>query len=99
MPSKGLVGVYQEPLALAGAPVSLGTVIAEWKLDKGDVAAAYKEAKEQAAIYSGGVLAGVELASHRYLVVVSKQQIIPPGDLIEGGITYRHINIAVEPRS
>jgi hypothetical protein len=37
--------------------------------------------------------------SHRYLVVVTKKQIVPPGDLIEGAVTYRHINIAVEPEA
>lgn len=91
--------VYQEPANPETAPVSLGMVLTEWKLGKGDFNTAYKEAKEQAAIYSGGILAGIELASHRYLVVVSKEQFTPPGDLIEGGITYRHINIAVEPTS
>ena len=70
--------VYQEPANTGGIQVSLGMVLTEWKRDKGDATAAYKQAKEQAAIYSGGILAGVELASHRNLVVVSKKQINRP---------------------
>ncbi|MDO9058436.1 MAG: hypothetical protein Q7U92_05360, partial [Bradyrhizobium sp.] len=53
----------------------------------------------QAKAYSGGILAGVELASHRYLVVVTKKQVQLPPDETEGAVIYRHINIAVEPQS
>lgn len=91
--------VYQETLRTGATPVALGMVATEWKRSNGNPAAAYKAAKEQAALYSGGVLAGVELASHRYLVVVTKKQIVPPADAIEGEVTYRHINIPVEPES
>ena len=89
--------VYQEPPQIGSAPVALGLVLTEWKTADGNADTEYVAAKEQAALYSGGVLAGVELVSHRYLVVVTKKQIVPPGDLIEGAVTYRHINIAVEP--
>ncbi|WP_157016640.1 hypothetical protein [Mesorhizobium xinjiangense] len=91
--------VYQEPPQIGSAPVALGMVLTEWKRGIGNPDTEYVAAKEQAALYSGGVLAGVELESQRYLVVVTKKQIVPPGDLIEGTVTYRHINIAVEPEA
>jgi hypothetical protein len=91
--------VYQEPTREGAMPVALGMVLTEWKRANGDPDAAYKVAKEQAALYAGGVLAGVELASHRYLVIVTKKQIALPSDAVDGAVTYRHINIAVEPES
>lgn len=91
--------VYQEPLKIGSVPIALGMVLTEWKRGAQNPETAYVAAKEQAALYSGGVLAGVELVSHRYLVVVTKTQIVTPDDSIEGGIVYRHINIAVEPEA
>lgn len=88
--------VYQEPPLIGSARLALGMVLTEWKRGAGNPDTEYVAAKEQAALYSGGVLAGVELASHRYLVVVAKKQIVPPGDLIEDAVTYLHINIAVD---
>jgi hypothetical protein len=69
--------VYQEPLRTGEATVALGMVLTEWKRADGNPDAAFEAAKQQAALYSGGVLAGVELASHRYLVVVTRSQITP----------------------
>lgn len=89
--------VYQEPMQLDAAPVALGMVLTEWKRADRNPERAYAEAKRQAELYSGGVLAGLELASHRYLVVVTAKQIVPPPDAVEGTVTYRHINIAVDP--
>lgn len=88
--------VYQEPFSstvLGG----VGLVLTEWKLDRGSVEEAYREARSQAKQYSAGILAGVELATHRYLVVVTQRQVTPPADVVEAGVTYRHINIAVAP--
>ena len=45
----------------------------------------FEEARSQASQYAQGVLLGNELSAYRYAVVV-------------GGVIYRHINIAVEPR-
>ena len=45
------------------------------------------------------VLGGVELASHRYLVAVTRTQIAPAKDAVKGAVTYRCINIAVDPES
>lgn len=89
--------MYQEPPKIGSLPVALGMVLTEWKKSANDPHTEYDAAKKQAAMYSGGVLAGVELVSHRYLVLVTKKQIVTPEDLIEGDVTYRHINIAVEP--
>jgi hypothetical protein len=89
--------VYQEPLSLPKLPVALGAVLTEWKKTTGDGASAYKEAKAQAEAYGSGVLAGVELADYRYLVVVTEKQINTPPDEVVRGVTYRHINIAVAP--
>jgi len=91
--------IYQEPLQAGAAPVALGMVLTEWKIAGNNAQDAYAAAKHQAALYSGGVLAGVELASHRYLIAVTKKQIVSPADTTEGAVTYRHINIAVEPES
>ncbi|CCD96593.1 conserved hypothetical protein [Bradyrhizobium sp. ORS 375] len=92
--------VYQEPLQMGSVPVSLGLVLTEWKRVTGSNAdTAYVEARAQAALYQGGVLGGLELNSHRYLVIVTERQIVPPADLVEGNVVYRHINIAVDPYS
>jgi hypothetical protein len=91
--------VYQEPLVTNAASAALGIVLTEWKKTDNDPRPAYADAKRQATLYSSGVLAGLELTSHRYLVVVTKKQIASPVDTIEGGVTYRHINIAVEPEA
>lgn len=63
--------------------------------------ARFKEARTQADMYNEGPLAGIELAGYRYLVVVS-QTVLPhtaiPGDTTSAsGITYRHVNVVIEP--
>ena len=90
--------VYQEPPKTGAPPVALGMVLTEWKRANGNPEASYAVAKQQALLYTGSVLAGVELASHRYLVLVTENQITPPANVVEGAITYRHINIAVKPK-
>lgn len=54
-----------------------------------------KEAYQQTKIYSAGVLSGIELVIYRYLVMVSEKSMQLPGDLIEGNLTFRHINLPV----
>lgn len=78
-----------------------GLVLTEWKVAgaKLDAASAYKAALVQAQLYSQGSLAGLELTSHRYLVVMSEMRAAPPADKIIGEVTYRHINIAVAPET
>lgn len=77
-------------------------VLTEWKLvrdaqgelpdDKVD------QAMRQAREYGQGLLGGVELAHHRYVVVVSDQQLagFPKAQTLDG-ITYRQVNVAVRP--
>lgn len=57
------------------------------------------EALRQAKIYSAEPLAGFEVASTRYLVLVSKKrlELLPP--IIQGVITYEYRNIAVDPET
>lgn len=95
--------VFQEP---AGALVdeqrySDGIVLTEWKkANPGDNAGErFDQARSQAQRYAQGVLAGSELTAYRYAVVVSRQQVSVPDDLTEGGVVYRHINVAVDPRT
>ncbi|MDO8433308.1 MAG: hypothetical protein Q7S58_12950 [Candidatus Binatus sp.] len=75
-------------------------VLTEWKKVASAAEAPRKavEAFEQAKMYGQGVLSGFELSSRRYLVLVSKEQLIPlPADRTEGGVVYQFNNIAVRP--
>jgi hypothetical protein len=78
-----------------------GLVLTEWKVAAaGDRAEnRFRDARSQAGRYARGSLAGNELTAYRYAIVVSSQHIDTPGDLTENGVVYRHINIAVDPRS
>ena len=76
-------------------------VLTEWKRvlspnKTGEMAA---KAREQAARYTVGALGGVELARYRFIVLVSKETLTLPEDRLENEIVYRHINVAVDPRS
>jgi len=81
--------VFQEPVGdLADEQrYADGLVLTEWKKANGAAEAnkRFEEARSQASQYAQGVLLGNELSAYRYAVVV-------------GGVIYRHINIAVEPR-
>jgi len=76
-------------------------VLTEWKLVKtqSELNAKIQEAQRQAEIYSSDVLGGMELRNYRYLIMVSKNRIEMPTDIIKGVTKYRHINIAVDPGS
>jgi hypothetical protein len=92
--------VFQEPVAVGElSRYSDGLVLTEWKrsTSPSDVEDRFGEARRQAARYAEGALAGLELASHRYAIVVSREQVFVPADRQEGDISYRHINIAVAP--
>jgi hypothetical protein len=91
--------VFPEPINFEGQTVDVGLVLTEWKKATVDVAQVYAQAQKQAAMYSEGVLAGIELVSHRYAVVVTEKYAQPPSDIEINGIVYRHINIAVDPDS
>jgi hypothetical protein len=70
-------------------------VLTEWKMvSEGTLDAKATEAYEQVRDYQSGLLAGFEVTSARYLVMVSESQLKMPLDRHEGAITYRYINIA-----
>jgi hypothetical protein len=92
--------VFQEPINLADARRSAdGFVLTEWKKSNTgtDAEKLFGEAREQANRYAQGVLAGSELTSYRYAVIVSHRQVAAPDDIRIENVVYRHINIAVEP--
>lgn len=95
--------VYQEPVHdLQTATRSAeGLVLTEWKkLAQGaNPERLFASARTQAKAYASGALAGTELARVRYAVLVSLDNIAVPNDVTEGDFTYRHINIAVSPRT
>jgi hypothetical protein len=79
--------------------VAEALVLTEWKKIKSDARheVVAEGARKQVSRYSEGSLAGIELASHRYIVLVSKRNLAPVGDVVENGVVYRHINIPVDP--
>ncbi len=76
-------------------------VLTEWKVvkSKKDINVKIQEARKQTENYSSGVLGGVEIANYRYLVMVSEREMdMPDNRLEEEIVTYRHINIPVNPK-
>jgi hypothetical protein len=76
-------------------------VLTEWKIVRGtgEVTSRADEAYQQAKRYSEGILAGFELASRRYLVLVSNDQVVLPGPRSDGDTIYEYRNVAVCPRT
>ncbi len=73
-------------------------VLTEWKkATKRDASKQFGQAVRQAEKYAHGPLAGNELRSYRYAIVVTEKRVEPPPDELRDGVTYRHINIAVDP--
>jgi hypothetical protein len=95
--------VFSEPMtnfADQGNSVE-GLVLTEWKKSNraGQDDRTFEAARKQAHRYGIGVLAATELAAYRYAVVVSQDMVVSPPDIFDNGIIYRHVNIAVAPRS
>ncbi|MGO9229493.1 MAG: hypothetical protein ACLQKA_09830 [Bryobacteraceae bacterium] len=78
---------------------SQGLVLTEWKRVRGpdEPKKMCRAAYEQARRYRAGILAGFEVASPRYLVIVSKGHIEMPIPIQEAEVTYEYRNIAVDP--
>jgi hypothetical protein len=76
-------------------------VLTEWKrvLSPAKTAAIAGIARKQAARYTVGALGGVELARYRFIVLVSKENLMPLANHSENGIEYQHVNIAVNPKA
>lgn len=94
--------VYQEPAAdlTAVQRYADGLGLTEWKKASVDAEShkRFEEARSQARRYAEGPLATTELHAYRYAVVVSRHRVEVPGDVREGAVVYRHINVAVEPQ-
>jgi hypothetical protein len=91
--------VYEESFDPAeAAPVADAIVLTEWKVvrDTAEVEKIAADARNQTALYASGVLGGLELAEYRYIVLVSQDRLKPQADVM-GQVTYRHVNIAVNP--
>jgi hypothetical protein len=79
--------------------VAQGLVLTEWKcvtLATGLEKRA-DEALKEAKIYSAEPLAGFEVASTRYLVLVSEKRPQVPKPTVQNTIIYEYRNIAVDP--
>jgi hypothetical protein len=76
-------------------------VLTEWKLvrTETELPAKAEEAYEQAKRYSEGILAGFELASRRYLVLVSRHHLDLPSPRQDAEVIYEYRNVAVSPRT
>lgn len=74
-------------------------VLTEWKIARAvqDIGKQVEQAKRQAKLYSRGCLAGLELADYRYLVLVTKKYFTPPPHILEDGVEYKVVNLAVDP--
>lgn len=81
--------------------VAEALVLTEWKkvTKKDELSKSIDQALGQAKLYAGGSLAGLELDTYRYLVLVTERALEMPDDIDEPGVKYRPINIAVEPES
>ena len=76
-------------------------VLTEWKLVKppNKITVKAEEGRNQAALYSAGVLGDAELKRTRYVVLVCKSELTPPDDVIVGVVTYRHVVLPVSPKA
>ena len=76
-------------------------VLTEWKKISGanDLEGKADDAFNQARIYAAGSLAGFELSSRRYLIMVSEKRLAMPPDQSDGAVTYEYRNVAVAPDS
>jgi hypothetical protein len=94
--------IFSEPIDASLVQKGVeGLVLTEWKVaDERNAARRFEEARKQAALYQRGALVGTELTGYRYAVVVSRTELSNvPDNLPIGGVIYRHINIAITPRS
>ncbi len=81
---------------------SKGAILTEWKmLKQGGVKVEdlCNIARNQLKQYDGGLLGRFTLSSTRYVIIVSEDQIELKDDHLEGNVTYRHINIPVNPKA
>lgn len=94
--------VFQEPIDPHRKTVESTArllVLTEWKLvrDEKEIHQKAQEARSQTNQYASGLLSTVELKRTRYIVLVSKDVVDPPGDVELSGVTYRHVVLPVAP--
>jgi hypothetical protein len=72
-------------------------VLTEWKLvrEPRELLTKAEEAYRQAKRYNEGIFGGFELASRKYLILVSRDRLEMPGPLKEKEATYEYRNVAV----
>ena len=77
-----------------------GLVLTEWKLvrDKKEAEGKRTLAKRQAQLYNEGPLAGFELRSEQYLVLVGDQEFEVSPEEIDGLVTYKSISVILNPQ-
>ena len=77
----------------------IGMVLTEWKLvrDGESPEAKVIQALDQAATYSSGSLAGYELESERYLIVVGRKPLRVSELIRKGGILYQVMRLILDP--
>lgn len=95
--------VFSEPLNTSELARAVeGLVLTEWKVaTPKNAMEKFQEAKAQADLYAAGAMAGLELTTYRYLVLVTEKELppaaVPADEVGVNGTTYRHINISVDP--
>jgi len=93
--------VYAEPIddfARTIRRTARALVLTEWKVvrNRSELKIKADEARRQAKLYSGGILADLELKTTRYVVLVSEPSMKAPLDEKDGLVRYRHINLPIE---
>lgn len=74
-------------------------LLTEWKLTKKntDHEPLIRAGIAQAALYGGGVFHGIEVLSHRFVIIVSRETYGEPEMRMEAGTAYHVISLAVSP--
>lgn len=81
--------------------VSTPLIITEWKCvqEENQLASMIERARIELRAYSSGSASGYELASVRYVIVVSEDGLPMPADAVEGQVRYKFVNIPVDPKT
>jgi hypothetical protein len=81
--------------------VAEAMALTEWKLVRSprELESKTQMALAQARLYGTGSLAGFEIATRRYLVIVSEDRLQMPANVLDGAVEYCYRNIAVDPQS
>ncbi|HEX6899021.1 MAG TPA: hypothetical protein VF789_04880 [Thermoanaerobaculia bacterium] len=88
-------GAAAESVRASGARL----VLTEWKVvrQESHLKAAIQQALTQLRLYSQGSLAGIELRSVRYVIVVSQNYLPMPSDQTIDNFLYRFVNLVTNP--